>query len=282
MSQTPPPSDDRPENSTSPGVVRSILVRILRGTSSVLDGWADRLEAETTAAARSPLASPFVWISAIAAVVVLAIVAVPLFSTPSQPTPPPEVAVREPEPTPPPEIAVREPERLGEPVEEVPPAAVTELEPEAEPEPELEPEAEPEPLPELEPEAEPGIPSDLSSPDLAKPLELARPPLTPEQRLVAAVRQQIVQVAKPYEDNEFVTGVSANFEADLLRVKLTSEWYDLEPPAQDDLANELWSKAQSLDFTNVEIADDRGTLLARNPVVGDRAIVIQRTREGMM
>ncbi|MDC0832982.1 hypothetical protein POG22_08160 [Geitlerinema sp. CS-897] len=266
MSQTPPPSDDRPENSASPGVVRSLLVRVLRGTSSVLNRWADRLETEPTATeVRSPLASPLVWIGAIAAVVIVAIGVVPLFSSPSEPTAP-EVAVREGEPTP--EITVGEGEPLPEPVEEVPPADVAE--------PELEPK------PEAEPKAEPGIPSDLSSPDLATPLELAQPKLTPEQQLVAAVRRQIIQVAKPYEDNEFVTAVSANFEADLLRVKLTSQWYDLTPPAQDELANDLWSKAQSLDFTHVEIADEGGTLVARNPVVGDRAIVVQRTRDVLM
>ncbi|MBP0001663.1 MAG: hypothetical protein J7641_22185 [Cyanobacteria bacterium SID2] len=265
MSQTPPPSDERSDVSQAPGVVRSILIRVLRATISVLEGWIDRLEAtESAATTRSPLSSPLLWVGALVVAIGVGVVAVPLLLPSTEPTPP-EVVLKplpvEPQP----------------PVRESPTPTPIELPPlppsETESEPELdvrEPET-------LKPSAESELPSELSSPDFARPVELAPPSLTPEQRLVAAVQAQIVQVAQPYEDNEFVRSVSADFEADRLRVSLKSQWYDLDPIQQDRLANELWGKAKSLDFTHVEITDEGGTLLARNPIVGDRAIVLQRS-----
>jgi hypothetical protein len=264
MSQTPPPLDD-----SQRGWVRSLLIRLLRQTSQTLDTWANRLETDTPAASSSPLTNPLVWIGAIA-VVVVAVFVVPQWL--SQPTPPPEIAQRpQPQPVEPPPV-VLEPELPAEP--ELPVEPQPTLEPELPEEPELP--VEPQPI--VEPEPESQLPSDLTAPEIAEPLEIAEPPLTPEQQLVLAVRSQIAAVAEPYEDNPFVTALQANFEADLLRVQLTRQWYDLSQSDREQLANELWKKAQSLDFSHVEILDEVGEIVARNPVVGDRAIVLRRSR----
>lgn len=283
MSQTPPPSGDEQR-----GAFRNLLIRLIRGTIARLEGWVVRLEREEPAEERSPLQNPWLWLGGVAIALVIAVTAPSLLST-LQSSPDierrPETDIAE---RPAPEVP-REP--LPEMIEE-PDNAASEVTKEPEPlpemtdEPKLSPEVPPEiatepieePPPTAEPETEePELPTDLRAPQVPAPLELAEPKLTPEQRLVAAVRSQIAGVARPYQSDPFVTGLSANFDADVLRVQLTAQWYDLEDADRSQLANELWHKARSLDFSHVEILDPRGVLVARNPVIGDRAVVLRQS-----
>ncbi|MCC5896591.1 MAG: hypothetical protein JJU32_01565 [Phormidium sp. BM_Day4_Bin.17] len=281
MSQTPPPSDDQQS-----GLLRSLLIGVLRRLIALLERWLVRLETPEAAEPLPLWQNPLLWLGAIATVGIAVVVVVPQLGSPpteiaSQPRPTPVV-----EPAPAPEA----PEPLA-PVVEAPsptepqpgqgpsePPAVVEA-------PDLEelPESSPQPAPELAP-----------SPPVSPPQPQPRR-LTPEQQLVAAVRSQISDVARPYErcyrsglnlkqqddcteENRFVTRISANFEADLLRVEITPQWYTLDSPERSQLANGLWNKAQRLDFSHVEIVDDEGVLVARSPVVGNDVIILRRSR----
>lgn len=305
MSQTPPPSEDR-----QPGVLRSLLIGVLRRLIATLERWLVRLERPELAEPLPLWQNPLVWIGAIAATgiaVVVAVVAVPqLTSEPTDvavtPTPAP---VREtPPPAPDSTAPVAQAPSQDERPDERPDNRTDEIIPDRqldEPEPSLPPSAPPavaespqlpqETPPEMSPEPFP------DSPEPAKPSAPASKPiqLTPEQQLIAAVRSQISDVARPYEDchrsglnltqqeecseeNRFVTRISANFEADLLRVEITPQWYDLDGRERSKLANGLWSQAQRLDFSHVEIVDQQGVLVARSPVVGNDVIILRRSR----
>ncbi len=276
MSQTPPPSEDQQS-----GRLRSLLIAVLRRLISLLERWLVRLETPDAAEPLPLWQNPLLWLGAIAAVGI-AVVVVPQFSSQpteiaSQPSPTPVV---EPTPAPVPQApAVEAPSPAPSPSEAPAVAERPELEAPPEPQPEPSSEALPEPVPGPSPEA-------------------PQPPvyrLTPEQQLIAAVRSQISDVARPYErcyrsglnltqqedcteENRFVKRISANFEADLLRVEITPQWYSLDSPERTQLANGLWNKAQRLDFSHVEIVDDEGVLVARSPVVGNDVIILRRSR----
>ncbi len=288
MSQTPPPSEDR-----QPGALRSLLIGVLRRLIATLDAWLVRLERPELAEPLPLWQNPLLWIGGIAAIaaVAIAVVVVPQFTSEATdvavtPTPAPVREMPSVAPEPPP---VTQAPSQDETADEIVPDRQLN-----EPEPSLPPSAPPAvaETPQLPQETPPE-----RSPEPLKPSPPAKKPiqLTPEQQLIAAVRSQISDVARPYEDchrsglnltqqeecsddNRFVSRISANFEADLLRVEITRQWYDLDGKKRSELANGLWSKAQRLDFSHVEIVDPQGVLVARSPVVGNDVIILRRSR----
>lgn len=99
--------------------------------------------------------------------------------------------------------------------------------------------------------------------------------LTPEQKLIASVQDQVFEVSDRYI-NGLVTMVLPNFQSGHLVVKVSPDWYRFNPEQQDRFANELWQRSQSLDFTKLNLTDPNGTLLARNPVVGSSMVILKR------
>jgi hypothetical protein len=67
-----------------------------------------------------------------------------------------------------------------------------------------------------------------------------------------------------------------NFRRSLLVARMNNQWYNLSPTLQDQVANDLLARSQQLDFSQLELQDATGNLLARNPVVGARMVVLQR------
>lgn len=121
-------------------------------------------------------------------------------------------------------------------------------------------------------------PSQLDSPTLPEPVEIAPPPqpqLTPEQNLIAAIQQEVIDLT-----NQYPTGLIGTIEADFsgsrLIITIDDQWYDLTQKRQDSLANMIFNKAQKLDFRKLELIDDNGNLIARSPVVGEEVIILQR------
>lgn len=293
MSQTPPPSEDR-----QPGALRSLLIGVLRRLIATLDAWLVRLEHPELAEPLPLWQNPLLWIGGVGAIaaVAIAVVVVSQFTSEATdvavtPTPAPVREMPSVASEPPPVTqAPSQDETVDETVDEIVPDRQLN-----EPEPSLPPSAPPAAVaetPQLPQETPPErSPEPLKpSPPVKKPIQL-----TPEQQLIAAVRSQISDVARPYEDchrsglnltqqeecsddNRFVTRISANFEADLLRVEITPQWYDLDGKKRSELANGLWSKAQRLDFSHVEIVDPQGVLVARSPVVGNDVIILRRSR----
>ncbi|PZV03774.1 MAG: hypothetical protein DCF22_25965 [Leptolyngbya sp.] len=100
--------------------------------------------------------------------------------------------------------------------------------------------------------------------------------LTPEQTLIARIQDQVTDVSNQYV-NGLIQSVQANFRSSLLTVKVGDDWYTLEQPQQNQLAQEMLKRAQQLDFVKLELTDSAGDLLARSPVVGSEMVILKRT-----
>jgi hypothetical protein len=121
-------------------------------------------------------------------------------------------------------------------------------------------------------------PPQLTAPGRPEAIALSPPPgpaLTPEQSLIAAIQEELASITSQYPE-----GLIASIEADFLRsrliVTLGERWYQLNNARQDKLANAILARSQKLDFRKLELLDTEGTLVARSPVVGNKAIILQR------
>ncbi|NJK50380.1 hypothetical protein HC931_21660 [Candidatus Gracilibacteria bacterium] len=145
----------------------------------------------------------------------------------------------------------------------------------------------PETASETSPEATPTIsetpeaietPPELKAPGRPEPVEVIPPPepeLTPEQSLIASIQDRVASLTSQYPEG-LVLSVQANFLGSRLIVTVGDEWYKLNPNRQDKLANSILQRSQQLDFRKLEIVNTQGTVLARNPVVGNKMVIIQR------
>ena len=135
---------------------------------------------------------------------------------------------------------------------------------------------------ELEIPQEIPIPSELVSPGRATNLkiETIEPELTftPEQTLIAALQTKLAELAADYDPDLF-DSVKVNLPDNSLILKVTDKWYSLNESRQDKLANEILKRSRQFDFSKLEFQDPAGKLVARNPVVGDRAILIQTSKD---
>ena len=132
------------------------------------------------------------------------------------------------------------------------------------PPPETAPELQP---PELKPEAEP-IPT--PTPTVTPTREL-----TPEQALIAAIENQVVEISDRIA-SDLIKSTQANFRTSNLTVKISDDWYTLKESQQDKLAAKILQRSQELDFTHLEIIDSQDRLIARNPVVGNEIVIFKR------
>ena len=143
--------------------------------------------------------------------------------------------------------------------------------------------------PEIEPVAEPiedvvetVIPEELTSPGRPKNLKMVaiKPKLnfTPEQNLVAVLENKVSELIETYPQ-EFVREVRVDLPASSLLVRVTDSWYDLEELDRDSLGNEILERARAFNFQKLELKDNLGNLVARNPIIGDNIIILQNSRE---
>lgn len=121
-------------------------------------------------------------------------------------------------------------------------------------------------------------PAELTAPSAPEAVEtIAVPPpvLTPEQSLIAAIQQQVAQLTGEYADGS-IESIQANFQDNFLSVKVSDNWYTFAPAKQDSIAADIWRRAQQLEFNKLEMFDNRGSLVARSPVVGSNMVILLR------
>ncbi|WP_052055386.1 hypothetical protein [Myxosarcina sp. GI1] len=144
----------------------------------------------------------------------------------------------------------------------------------------------PEPPPATEPieEREPEIPNTTIPLELTAPgdseellLKTVEPQLqlTPEQSLVAAVRERVTEITQDYSEN-LILSVRADFIDSKLLINVGNDWYELSDSRQSKLADEILERSRKLDFQKLELKDADDNLIARSPVVGDRAIIYRQ------
>jgi hypothetical protein len=107
----------------------------------------------------------------------------------------------------------------------------------------------------------------------AAPKPLNKP--TPEQQLLTSFQG----LSNSYAPNLVQTAQQDKL-ASSLRLTLGDGWYGLEPDQQDKLASELLSKTQTLKVRSLQLQDQQGNLLARNPIVGNEMILLLRQLAG--
>lgn len=117
---------------------------------------------------------------------------------------------------------------------------------------------------------------DLVAPTAPKPLETLQPaPLTPEQSLIAGIQNQVAETSDRLGGG-LVKSFEANFSSSRLTVKLAKDWYTLSEIEQNQLINQMFKEANSLDFSNLEVMNLEGKLIARSPVIGSEMIILDR------
>lgn len=97
-----------------------------------------------------------------------------------------------------------------------------------------------------------------------------------EQAKLADLRTQFSKVANAYGDG-LVQEVTLNPTTNRLRVQLKDKWYDLNASQQDQLAQGLFDRSASADFSKLELADTKNRLVARSPVVGSDVVILRRS-----
>jgi hypothetical protein len=293
----PEQPNQRPQRIVQP-VWKAAIIRVLRGTIGVLETTVEKLEtAPPPGAEASPSflqqlesrwsrfllkARAFIpsnlstKLSDTALTGIIAGMAVVLVWTTtniftSKPT---EVATLPPVeevPTPTPTPTISTPPEVISP--QLPPAEEITPKPEAQTPP-PEPEAEtPPPKPEPEPEPEP-TPTPTPTPVIQ---------LTPEQILIASIEKQLAEITSEVRPaagdaiaSNIVKSIQANFRTSSLTVKINDDWYNLKESAQNQIASQILQRSQELDFSHLEIVDSHDKLIARNPVIGNEMIILQR------
>ncbi|MBR8829747.1 MAG: hypothetical protein N5P05_001301 [Chroococcopsis gigantea SAG 12.99] len=123
-------------------------------------------------------------------------------------------------------------------------------------------------------------PPELKAPSVPQPLPVITPTpkLTPEQSLVAAIQSELNDLSSDYSEDT-ISRVEADFSGSRLEVIVSDNWYALSPSRQDKLAGSLWQRSQRLDFRKLDIINTDGKLIARNPVVGNDIVIIERKKD---
>ncbi len=122
-------------------------------------------------------------------------------------------------------------------------------------------------------------PPELKAPKVPQPVEVEpappMPELTPEQSLIAGIQKQVADITQQYGKG-LIQSIEANFLTSRLIVKVSNDWYELKESQQNNLADEVLHRSGELDFIKLEMVDPKGTLLARNPVVGSHMVILKR------
>jgi len=100
-------------------------------------------------------------------------------------------------------------------------------------------------------------------------------PLNPEQTLLTGIKQSLSSYTNQLQE-KLISSVRVDFASSLLEVILTEDWYELNKIQQNRLAEDIWQNAQNLAFSKIELHDKKGNILARNPVVGNSVVILQR------
>jgi hypothetical protein len=81
-----------------------------------------------------------------------------------------------------------------------------------------------------------------------------------------------------YNAQRVVDSVQADFTRNRLTLICNDDWYRLSNYDQNLLANQLKNQSEELSFKGLELQTADGTLIARNPVIGDEMIIFLRER----
>jgi hypothetical protein len=105
--------------------------------------------------------------------------------------------------------------------------------------------------------------------------------LTPDQKLLAKLQEAtgVGEASRNGNRPTLLQGVKPNKAQGSLQITLKPDWYDLAFVQQDTVAQDLFTKAQTLRFKTLELVNGAGEIVARSPVVGNEMVVLLRKIE---
>jgi hypothetical protein len=101
--------------------------------------------------------------------------------------------------------------------------------------------------------------------------------LSPEANRRLKLRQNLDLIANALVPQSIV-GIRPNDRSQSLTITLNDAWYRSPEDTQTNLSNSLLVIAQGQGYSRLQLEDTEGSVVARNPVVGDGMIVVQRSR----
>ncbi len=110
------------------------------------------------------------------------------------------------------------------------------------------------------------------------PPKLVAPAPVIDPDKLARLQSQVTEVADPYAEG-LIQAVQANLVKGRMIVQVADTWYGIDAANQDRVANEILKRSRRVDFTQLELLDTEGTLVARSPVVGSGIVIYERTRQ---
>ncbi len=116
---------------------------------------------------------------------------------------------------------------------------------------------------------------EVNPPVIAKTPLNSKSVIPPDRILVTDIQNQVAKVSKLFGEG-LIQNVQANFRLGKLVVLVTDDWYQLSPFQQDQMMDSLLEESVSLGFKKLLLADTHQTLIARNPDVGIKMVVLAR------
>ncbi len=120
--------------------------------------------------------------------------------------------------------------------------------------------------------------SEITAPEeVSEPVETVPPApveLTPEERLIASIQNQLTEITDEYSTG-LIQSIQANFRGSFLVVTISDSWYELNESQQNKLGDAILNQAKNLDFSQLEIVNSAGNLIARSPVIGSHLVIFQ-------
>ncbi len=295
MSQNQPQSPKSRKSQVRPakkGVLKRFTLQALRGMIDQLEGVVQKLEVEPADSPRKKSGywrrrlSRLILGGAIATIAVLVICLIPglVFGNESLPQlsenppimeslPQPEEEVVIEESTVPEEILIESEEEEEIMIEE----AILPEEIVIEPEESIVPE---ETLIESELEAEADkLPLVLAATEPPQTVKFVQPPSlerSPQEDLIAKIQNKITQATDQLGLDKIILSIEPHFSAGLLTIKVSDDWYKLTEPQQNEFAQLLLNKTQTLDFTRLKLYNGQGKEIARNAIIGTDMIILDR------
>jgi hypothetical protein len=100
-----------------------------------------------------------------------------------------------------------------------------------------------------------------------------QPAISPEVELVKAVQSKLQAVASKYPAG-LISNLELAEERQLATVVVSNQWFNLPLAQRQQTAQSLWQQAVDYQMTRLEVRATDDRLLARSPVVGGEAIVL--------
>ena len=99
--------------------------------------------------------------------------------------------------------------------------------------------------------------------------------VTPEKSLLTNIENEIKNITNKY-GNKLILYIEANFSTNNLVITFSQDWYKLTENEQNNVVNDVFDKVKNLNFYKFNIKDANNNLLARNAVIGNKIIIVNR------